>query len=315
MKILIFGRGVIATQYAWALEKVGHTVEFYVRPGRTIQYGSKINLDIIDGRTKPRVKIKENWTVTFREDLNTEHDYDLIILSLNHNQIAEATKFLAPRIGNVTVLVFNNFWEEPQKSVEPLPLNQIVWGFPGGGGVFDKDDILKGGFMKTIYIGHIGNVANPERYKSVCSLFQNAGFKITEEKDFRSWLWFHFALAAGMAAIALKVGGYSKLLDSPSYLKESILLTREMLPLLKAKGDKPQIGSLVMLHLPAGLIGFIFQKVMAKGTFSRYLMDQSENSGHTSYDQTSLYARDVLAEARLLGVPMPKLEALEPYFK
>lgn len=32
MKILIFGRGVIATQYAWALEKVGHTVEFYVRP-------------------------------------------------------------------------------------------------------------------------------------------------------------------------------------------------------------------------------------------------------------------------------------------
>jgi len=27
------------------------------------------------------------------------------------------------------------------------------------------------------------------------------------------------------------------------------------------------------------------------------------NSGHTSYGPTSLYARDVLAEARLLGVP------------
>lgn len=315
MKILIFGRGVIATQYAWALEKVGHTVEFYVRPGRTAQYGSTIKLNIIDGRTKPRVDVQENWAVTFREDLNTEHDYNLIILSLNHNQIAEAAKFLAPRIGNATVLVFNNFWEEPQKAVAPLPLNQIVWGFPGGGGGFDKDGILKGGFMKTVFLGHIGNSTNPERYKSVYSLFQNAGFKITEEKDLRSWLWFHFALDTGMAAIALKVGGSSKLMDSSSYLKESILLMREMLPLLKAKGDKPKIGNLAMLHLPAGLMGFVLQKITAKGTFARYIMDQAENSGHTSYDLTALCARDVLTEARSLGVPMPKLEALEPYFK
>ena len=69
MKILIFGRGVIATQYAWALEKAGHTVEFYVRPGRTVQYGSTINLDIIDGRIKPRVEVKENWAVTFQDIL------------------------------------------------------------------------------------------------------------------------------------------------------------------------------------------------------------------------------------------------------
>jgi|GEM_PF-6331688 len=57
MKILIFGRGVIATQYAWALEKVGHTVEFYVRPGLTIQYGSKINL-IKNGLKKSWISLR-----------------------------------------------------------------------------------------------------------------------------------------------------------------------------------------------------------------------------------------------------------------
>ena len=31
MKILMFGRGVISTQYGWAFEKAGHTVEFYRR--------------------------------------------------------------------------------------------------------------------------------------------------------------------------------------------------------------------------------------------------------------------------------------------
>jgi len=39
MKILMFGRGVISVIYGWALEKAGHTVEFYVRPGRAAQYG------------------------------------------------------------------------------------------------------------------------------------------------------------------------------------------------------------------------------------------------------------------------------------
>ena len=32
MKILMFGRGVIAAAYGWALERAGHEVEFYVRP-------------------------------------------------------------------------------------------------------------------------------------------------------------------------------------------------------------------------------------------------------------------------------------------
>lgn len=31
MKILVFGRGVIGSQYGWALENAGHTVDFYVR--------------------------------------------------------------------------------------------------------------------------------------------------------------------------------------------------------------------------------------------------------------------------------------------
>lgn len=315
MKILIFGRGVIATQYAWAFEKAGHLVDFYVRPGRTAQYGSTIKLNMIDGRTKPRVEVHENWDVTFHEDLTIRHDYDLILLSLNHQQIAEAARFLAPKIGKATVLVFNNFWEDPQKAVAPLPLHQIVWGFPGGGGGFDQDDMLQGGFMKTVFLGHVGHNTDSKRYKSVYALFHNAGFKVSEKKDFRSWLWFHFVLDAGMAAVALKVGGYSKLMDSASNLKESILLMREMYPLLKAKGDKPKIGSRVMLHLPAGIVGFVLQRVLARGTFPRYIMNQAESGGHTSFDLTSLYPRDVLAEARALEVPMPKLDNFESYFK
>jgi len=33
--------------YGWALEKAGHDVEFYVRPGRVAQYGPTVKLEII----------------------------------------------------------------------------------------------------------------------------------------------------------------------------------------------------------------------------------------------------------------------------
>ena len=43
MKILVFGRGVIATVYGWALERAGHDVEFYVRP-----VGDEIGVTVVE---------------------------------------------------------------------------------------------------------------------------------------------------------------------------------------------------------------------------------------------------------------------------
>ena len=46
----MFGRGVIALDYGWALEKAGNEIEFYVRPGKAAQYGPFVDLDMFDGR-------------------------------------------------------------------------------------------------------------------------------------------------------------------------------------------------------------------------------------------------------------------------
>jgi len=50
MNILLFGRGVITTLCGWVFEKAGHSVTFYVRPGRSAEYGFHVHLDISDGR-------------------------------------------------------------------------------------------------------------------------------------------------------------------------------------------------------------------------------------------------------------------------
>ena len=85
MKILMFGRGVISVLYGWALEKAGHTVEFYVRPGRVAQYGPTVALDMLDARRSIFGKrVNESWAIRMREDLPADHDYDLILVSVQH---------------------------------------------------------------------------------------------------------------------------------------------------------------------------------------------------------------------------------------
>ena len=44
MKILMFGRGVISTLYGWALDKAGNDVDFYVRPGRAVDFGQSVEI-------------------------------------------------------------------------------------------------------------------------------------------------------------------------------------------------------------------------------------------------------------------------------
>jgi 2-dehydropantoate 2-reductase len=314
MNILMFGRGVIATQYGFALEKAGNKVEFFVRPGRAAQYGPSVKLNILDGRVNSKgATIKENWPITMREELNADHHYDLIIVSVNHNQFDEVAAFLAPRVGKATVLIFNNMWADPEAAASLLPKKQVVWGFPGGGGGFDAANTLNGGFMKIIYLGTVGD-SPTERYHTVRSVFREAGFSVSEKKDFRSWLWFHFVLNAALAAQALKVGGYSKLMSSSYNLKHSFLLMREMLPLLKAKGDNPKLGIVLLLNLPAGLLGFIMQRALRKDSLAKVIMERMEGSGHASFALTRLYPRDVLAQARELKVSLPRLTTLEPTF-
>ncbi|MBP0459006.1 ketopantoate reductase [Streptomyces bomunensis] len=312
MKILMFGRGTIAMLYGWALEKAGNQVDFYVRPGRAAQYGPEVDLRIQDGRAGGRkgVTVSETWPITMREELDAGHGYDLIVLSVNHDQLDAAVTFLSTRVGDATVLVFNNVWSEPADAVSALPSAQVVWGFPGaGGGV--AGSALRGGLLKPVFLGHCGDSNRTDRYRQVRDLFRHAGFRVSEQRDFRSWLWFHFIMDAGLLAPAAKSGSFSKSIESRADVKESVLLIREMVPLLKAKGGTPRLGAAAFSYVPAGLLGRLLQKFLRPENIYGSIMTQAEETGHLGREAMFLYTRDVLADARRLGVPLPRLTALE----
>jgi 2-dehydropantoate 2-reductase len=303
MKILFFGRGVIGTQYAWAFENIGHTVEFYVRDGRKAQYGSQVDLEIFDTRRSKNDRlIKERWPIVIHEDIKKNHDYDLIFVSVNPEQVSSAVKYLAPRVGNATVLFIGNFWQDTQESVRPIPFSQVVWGGPGCGGGFEGNT-LYGGLYKAVHFGTFESKPT-QRELELHRLFAGAGFKVVVQKDFQSWLRNRFASNAAMEVEVIKSGSFKEVVSSRESLIGIARNVKEIIPVIKAKGSKLDASTRIMSYLPLRVIGFLMSKIFSPKGMPYALV------AHNHYKVGSA-VQEIISEARKYGINVPRLYAVE----
>jgi 2-dehydropantoate 2-reductase len=296
MKILIFGRGVISTQYAYALQQAGHNVEFYVRPGKKVEH---IHLNIyLKGKYLDTI-----WPVSMRETLPADHDYDLILVSVQHYQFAQLADFLSTRTSKASILIFNNFWEDPVKATAALPQEQLVWGFPIAAGGYDANNILKGALFGKVHFGTFGTPAT-DRDRSIRQLFKSAGFDIITHHDFKSWLSIHFLVNAGILSQALRAGSVGLMMSSPEHGRNAVLNVRELFPLLAQRGIKVQ-GEAALFKLPPRLVSFLMRTVLKiNPAFKHSLMS------HSNLEEVKSFCRDVLEEAREKGITVPRLAAI-----
>ncbi|MET9633079.1 2-dehydropantoate 2-reductase N-terminal domain-containing protein [Lentzea sp. NPDC006480] len=302
MKILMFGRGVIATIYGWALERAGHDVEFYVRPGRAAAYGDAVDLDLLGRRGAKK------WPVRYRETLEPDHDFDLIVLSVGHHRLTEAAAFLSPRLGSATVLVFGNIWTEPQAAIGALPLDQVAWGFPQAGGGFGADGVLRGALMSSVIFGTLGRPPTG-RERAVRQVFRDAGLRVREQPDFRGWLWVHFVSDAALHSQGLRLGSLSELAGATDDLREALLAGRELLPLLQARGVdlRRHRRGLLLFRAPTWLMAPALAWLTTHVPLARRSLLAHDDPGA---EEPRAICRDTLAEARRLGVAAPRLEAV-----
>ena len=307
MKILMIGRGVIATMYGWALERAGHTVEFYVRPGRAAQYGPTVALDFLDARRRIRGEaVTTSWPVVLREDLPADHDYDLIVISVVHDAFPEVAAFVGPRVANATVLVFNNLWTDARAAASAIPADRLAWGFPMAGGGFDATGVLRGGLLGSVQFGTFGTEPGP-RELAAREAFRAAGFQIRENRDFQGWLWVHFATNAGLLSQMLAAGSTAALMKSRHHLAAAILNVREMQGLVAARGiDLSQHrADTALFGVPAWLGAIALQVALKTVRPLRVVLES-----HSNPAEIRLYGPDALAEARRIGFAVPRLAAL-----
>ncbi len=306
LRILMFGRGVIATIYGRIFHAAGHDVEFYVRPGRAAEYGDEVQMDWIDGRRRPFGRqVRESFRTPLRESIAPDDGIDLIVLSVGHHHLAEAAAFLAPRIGEATVLVFGNLWAEPLAAVAPLPADRLVFGFPQAGGGFGDHGALHGALFPSVIIGTTG--ASPtRREQDVLSAFRHVGLAVRQEKDMRGWLWLHFIADAGMFTQAVRSGSLANMIGDRRAFRDAFLTTRELLPIVEARGiDLRQ-------HRSATLPYRFPRLVATTSAWATALLPIARGSlaAHTDPHAAELRAvrEDTRREAHRLNISTPRLE-------
>jgi 2-dehydropantoate 2-reductase len=306
MRILMFGRGVIATIYGRVFQAAGHDVEFYVRPGRAAEYGDEVQLDWIDGRRRPfGRRVRESFRTSLRESIEPGDGFDLIVLSVGHHRLAEAAAFLAPRIAAATVLVFSNLWEEPLAAVAPLPADQLVFGFPLAGGGFREDGVLWGALLSGAIIG-VTDVVLTRPEQEVITVLQQSGLAVRQEKDMRGWLWLHFIADAGMFAQGVRSGSLAKMIGDRRAFRDAFLTTRELLPVLEARGVD-------LRRHRTGMLPYRLPNLIAAVTgWATVLIPIAQRSLAAHTDPYAAEAQaviaDALREARRLYIHTPHLE-------
>ncbi|GEA87346.1 ketopantoate reductase family protein [Cellulomonas cellasea] len=312
MKIAMVGRGVIASLYGWALDDAGHDVEHLVRPGRAATYVDPVALDVIDARRTGRsTRVVESWRPRYRETLTPEDGCELVVLSVPHHQVGEATEFLAPRIGDATVLMFSNLWQDPTSAAEPLPAAQVVWGFPQAGGSFDSAGTLQGVLLPAPIFGQLSTPPTT-RDATVRDTFRTAGFRIREQDDLRGWLLLHTVVDAALYSQALPLGSLADLVGDTARLRRALLTVRELLPVLEARGVDLGRHRRTTLPFSVPLLSALAMSIVTRHVpVARRALEAHSDPNAT---EPRVVCRDVLTEARRLDIPTPRLAAAEPWF-
>jgi 2-dehydropantoate 2-reductase len=202
-------------------------------------------------------------------------------------------------------LLFNNFWDDPQLAAAALPTPQLVWGFPAAGGGFQPDGHLSGALFPTVELGTFGT-APSTRAVVVEQVFRDTGFTVTEHRNFREWLWVHFAVSAAITAQQLRTGLSRRAIyeNHDQALEQAVRMVREVIPVLAARGVTPaHHAELMFLNQPEQQVALLLGQRLQSPAF------QAAIEGHAHPEELRRMFDDVLTESRRLGVAIPLFEA------
>lgn len=238
MKILILGAGVIGTTYAWQLSNAGHDVTLFV--GKSNQ--EKIRRDGIhircrDERKKNSAPIETTYRPVVADELNSQDDYDLIIVSVRAHQLEDILPILAESSDKADILFFCNNWWGEEKIRKFLPAEKYLFGFSrlvGGwrteGGVecviFDNPEL-------ATMLGEQDGQITP-RLQKLRDTFEKANLKPVISQDILGWLVIHYVEFLGVIGAILKAGSFDAFVNNSKLIREAILATRESFEICKA---------------------------------------------------------------------------------
>ena len=204
MRTLFFGAGPLSSVYAHLLHEAGRDVTVLARGERHdwLKENGLVLLNELTGQeSSSRVKVVN--------ELKPEDEYDLVIVLIRKNRLLPVFEILAASPGVRNVLFMGNNALGFDEYLKHLPVEKVLFGFPGAGGgireqvVHYADREKPKGKRRAVTIGEVDG-RNRERTMAVKSLFESAGVPVDLTTDIDGWLKYHVALVSPLVGALYK---------------------------------------------------------------------------------------------------------------
>ncbi|MFD3916059.1 ketopantoate reductase family protein [Streptomyces sp. NPDC058603] len=259
MKMLVYGAGVIGSQFSVRLHEAGHDVSLLARGQRLADLRQNgVLLAEEDGPAVRRVPVPV-----------VEHPadrYDLIAVLVRTHQVDAVLESLVGVEGDVLFLHGWAAGAQPLGTV--IGHERVLLGFPAAGGTMDGDVVRyrKSNLITrrvAMPIGEPDGRTTP-RLERIVEAFRTAGINAKPEPRMDAWLKTHAAFAVPLGQAVYAAGGPVSLANDPDAVRGMLHLMRKNL----AAMPTPPVprGFAALRTLPEGLLVALLRRFLKSPT-------------------------------------------------
>ncbi|MEO6087948.1 MAG: 2-dehydropantoate 2-reductase N-terminal domain-containing protein [Umezawaea sp.] len=278
MKLLVYGAGVLGSQFAVRLHEAGHDVSLLARGERLASLRRHgVQLAEEDSPVVKRVPV----TVVERP----AGGYDLIAVIVRTHQVDAVLESLADVEGDVLFLLNWAAGAEPLGAV--IGHERVLLGFPTAGGTMDGDVVrYRATMLMTrllpMPIGEPDGRTTP-RLERVVREFRASGINAKAEPRMDAWLKTHAAFEVPLGQAVHAAGGSVALADDPAAVRRMIHLMRQNLAALPTPPVPRGFGAL--RTLPEGLLVAVLRSFLRSTTVAYSGLDSDSPATTAELDR------------------------------
>ena len=307
MRILVFGAGNIGCLYAALLARSGQDTTILARGDRLTDLRRR-GITLENGGSGERT----THSVSVVDRLDPTDPYDLVLVALPSEALAEVLPTLAGNERTPSVIFFGNHVAGPDRMISALGKERVLLGFPGAAAI-PHDGALR--YVITsrreqpTTIGELDGTRSA-RVAAIAQVFERAGFPSSICGNMDAWLKTHVAKILPTAAALFYAGGrVEQLAANDEAIRLMVRAIREGLAILRAN-DIPIIPSnhRVLQWLPDSLLVFVMKRMLRGETMAIKV-------GHAAdaHREFNALAQDFRAIDGATRVPTPALDQLLEY--
>jgi 2-dehydropantoate 2-reductase len=311
MKILFFGAGVIGITYGSQLAKVGNEVTLFVRPGRAQKLRQNgIVVDTLDMRGITGKPTNEIFTPEVVEEIQPTDDYDLIIVSVNSNQITGVLPYLKEHAEKFDIMFLSNNWNGVDEIERTLGKGRAFFGYPfkagGGRNETGVQTVIFGTPFTDTVLGEVDGTRS-DRLQNIQRELRKAGMNPTISGNIRGYLMSHFIWAAANVAAYRKAGNYEYFSTNTKLISDMYLAMREGFEICRVRGVNPaKLSPTCYYYLPLWLLVPFTRWLYGQPSLRRMFEGHVLHSPEEMNDMISV----VLKSANELNIPVPIFEQI-----